>query len=219
MYFKHADPWCSPTPSCVLKLTKWLLSPSAQQVPLAAGERADSRVHSGAILQTEVQPSAEVSPPTVSAGRPGAEAHVSASGGEKLLWEWGVSVCGGGRSSCSSVCPVVGADVEYMNVASPCGVSGPFLALPVADLAGLLAFKLPSACPFGSEWPIRCVEISPLFLGANSRAPSFLPSGNQPASTVWCPTPSRGRGGRTERMWLQCKLCFGRLKERGGDAR
>lgn len=67
------------------KLTRWLPSPSAQQVSPAVGERPDGGVHGGAILQAEVQPPAEVPTPAMPAGWPGAEAHVPAPGGEDLL--------------------------------------------------------------------------------------------------------------------------------------
>lgn len=55
------------------------------QVSPAAGEWSDSGVHSGPVLQAEIQPAAEIPSPTLSAGWPGAEAHVPALGGECWL--------------------------------------------------------------------------------------------------------------------------------------
>lgn len=52
------------------------------QVPSAAGERPDGGAHRGAVLQGEVQPAAQVPPPALPAGGPGAEAHLPAARGE-----------------------------------------------------------------------------------------------------------------------------------------
>jgi len=55
------------------------------QVSPAAGERSDSGVHSGSVLQAEIQPAAEIPSPPVSPGWPRAEAHIPALGGECWL--------------------------------------------------------------------------------------------------------------------------------------
>lgn len=53
------------------------------QVSPPARKWADSRMYSSPVLQAEVQPAAKIPPPTLSTGGAGAEAHLSAPGGEE----------------------------------------------------------------------------------------------------------------------------------------
>jgi len=73
------------------------------QVPSPVGKRSDCRAHGGPVLQGEVQPAAQVPTFTLSAGWPGAEAHLPAPGGERKQvdipqhnskYDDGCSVCG-----------------------------------------------------------------------------------------------------------------------------
>lgn len=58
---------------------------ASPQVPPAAGERPNYRMHSSTVLQRQVQAHPEVSPPPVSTGGAGAEAHLPTSGGKRRL--------------------------------------------------------------------------------------------------------------------------------------
>ena len=58
-------------------------SPTLSQVSPPAREWSDSGVYGGAVLQTEVQPAAEVPSPALSPGGPGAETHLPAPRGKR----------------------------------------------------------------------------------------------------------------------------------------
>lgn len=65
------------------------------QVPTTAGEWSDSGVHSGSVLQAEIQPATKIPSPALSPGWPGTKTHIPSLGGECWhLWLGAVLSCG-----------------------------------------------------------------------------------------------------------------------------
>ncbi len=69
--------WCPPVVVCssVMFLDFF-------QVPFAVGERPNCRTNSSSVFQREVQPAAQIPPPALPSGGPGAETHLPAPGGQ-----------------------------------------------------------------------------------------------------------------------------------------
>ena len=76
--------------TCIL--SRWELNPDhsansspLSQLPPPAREWSDGGANGGAVLQRQVQPAAEVPPPALSPGGPGAETHLPAPGGKSTI--------------------------------------------------------------------------------------------------------------------------------------